>query len=244
MMFSEKIDTVWEMFLFILTSGALLYFVASGLSYWYIFVHKKEKYHPKYKKNKKEIKKSIKWAMISLGGNAVVTAPIHLLIVKDHSMIYHNITDHSIAWLITSIILYLFVTETAIYWIHRWLHWRKPYRYLHYYHHQFRRPTPWASVSFHPVDSFAQALPHHLCAFLFPVHIFVYLGFLTFVTLWAVMIHDRVSFISWKWINYTGHHTAHHWYNNYNFGQFFTFWDRIGGTYRDPDTLPEAALIE
>ena len=56
-----------------------------------------------------------------------------------------------------------------------------------------------------------------------------------FVTIWAVMIHDRVSFVRWKGINFTGHHTLHHWYENYNFGQYFTVWDRLMGTYRDPE---------
>jgi lathosterol oxidase len=26
----------------------------------------------------------------------------------------------------------------------------------------------------------------------------------------------------------------HHLYFNYNYGQFLTFWDRVGGTYRLP----------
>ncbi|MCB0501220.1 MAG: sterol desaturase family protein [Bacteroidetes bacterium] len=238
MFLPESFHNLPMMFLFIIINGLLLYFILSGLSYYFFFVKKKDKYHPKYKRKPEKIKSSIKWAVVSLIGNAVVVAPLHLLILRDQTKIYYNVGDYGIAWLIFSIFLYLFVTETSIYWTHRWLHWKKPYKHLHYYHHQFRLPTPWASVAFHPVDSFAQALPHHLCMFLFPVHIYVYLGFLTFVTVWAVMIHDRVSFINWKVINYTDHHTAHHWYNNYNFGQFFTFWDRLGGTYKDPDELP------
>ena len=27
----------------------------------------------------------------------------------------------------------------------------------------------------------------------------------------------------------------HHLYFNYNYGQFFTLWDRIGGSYRKPN---------
>lgn len=238
----ESLHNFPGMLAFIFLNGLLLYAALSGLSYWYFFVKKKDKYHPKYKKDAKKIKLSWKWAVLSLAGNALVVAPLHLLILKNKTKIYYNIGDYSIWWLLASILIYLFVTETMIYWTHRWLHLKKPYRMFHYYHHQFRLPTPWASVAFHPLDSFAQALPHHLIMFLIPINIYVYLGFLTFVTVWAVMIHDRVSFINWKVINYTGHHTAHHFYNNYNFGQFFTFWDRIGGTYKDPDELPKTAL--
>jgi lathosterol oxidase len=55
------------------------------------------------------------------------------------------------------------------------------------------------------------------------------------VLAWSVVIHDRVSWVRWKFINYTGHHTLHHWYYQYNLGQFTTIWDRIGGTYKDPE---------
>jgi len=78
-------------------------------------------------------------------------------------------------------------------------------------------------------------VPHFLCVFLFPVHIGVYLGMLVFVSVWTVLIHDGVSYVRNPAVNYTGHHTAHHRYNKDNYGQFFTFWDRVGGTYRTPD---------
>src|SRR5581483_6613697 len=90
-----------------------------------------------------------------------------------------------------------------------------------------------------PLDSFAQALPHHLCAYLFPLHVWVYHGFVAIVTLWAVAIHDRVTWAPYGFINNTGCHTAHHWFNKYNYGQFFTFWDRLCGTYKDPRALPD-----
>ena len=30
-------------------------------------------------------------------------------------------------------------------------------------------------------------------------------------------------------------HTMHHLYFNYNYGQFTTIWDRLGGSYRKPN---------
>jgi lathosterol oxidase len=43
-----------------------------------------------------------------------------------------------------------------------------------------------------------------------------------------------VSFFRWPWLNYTDHHTLHHWYSDFNLGQYTTFWDRFVGTYRSP----------
>lgn len=36
-------------------------------------------------------------------------------------------------------------------------------------------------------------------------------------------------------INGAACHTMHHLYFNYNYGQFTTLWDRLGGSYREPN---------
>lgn len=37
-----------------------------------------------------------------------------------------------------------------------------------------------------------------------------------------------------KIINSSAHHAVHHLYFNYNYGQYFTLWDRVGGSHRQP----------
>jgi lathosterol oxidase len=141
----------------------------------------------------------------------------------------------------------LILAETMIYWTHRALHSDLLFNRIHRKHHEFRVPTPFVGIAFRPADAFLQGLPHHICAFLFPVHIAIYLTSVTMVLIWAVLIHDRVSFVRWKGINFTGHHTLHHWYSGYNYGQYFTVWDRMMGTYRDPeiarDDIPEGIVV-
>ncbi|CAG8600483.1 7347_t:CDS:2 [Ambispora leptoticha] len=39
---------------------------------------------------------------------------------------------------------------------------------------------------------------------------------------------------SGTFINGAAHHALHHLYFNYNYGQYFTLWDKIGGSYRLP----------
>ncbi|CAG8492282.1 1613_t:CDS:2 [Diversispora eburnea] len=49
------------------------------------------------------------------------------------------------------------------------------------------------------------------------------------------MIHDGEYIItSGSFINGAAHHTLHHLYFNYNYGQYFTIWDKIGGSHRLP----------
>jgi lathosterol oxidase len=226
-----------------LTIGGFLYFLTlASISYGIFFVWKRDRFHPGYQPDRDDIKNSLKWSFYSVSGNAALMMPVHLLIAGGYSKIYWNVGDHGWGWMAAQVVLILAITETLIYWIHRWLHSDWLYHHIHKPHHQFVVPTPWAGVAFNPLDSFAQALPHHLCLFLFPVHGGVYLTFIGFITLWAVMIHDRLSFMPWRGVNYTGHHTLHHWYYNCNYGQFFTLWDRLGGTYRDPENAPDVPV--
>lgn len=79
-----------------------------------------------------------------------------------------------------------------------------------------------------------QSLPMHIFVYLFPMHITAYLGAFIFIQFWTISIHDGVYLVSHPWINGAAHHTIHHLEFNYNFGQYFTLWDRIGGSYRKP----------
>lgn len=38
-------------------------------------------------------------------------------------------------------------------------------------------------------------------------------------------------------VNGSAHHTDHHLFYNFNYGQFFTLWDRIGGSFRYPSAF-------
>lgn len=49
------------------------------------------------------------------------------------------------------------------------------------------------------------------------------------------MIHDGEYVSQSSIINGAACHTMHHLYFNHNYGQFTTLWDRIGGSYRQPN---------
>ncbi|MGZ4325894.1 MAG: sterol desaturase family protein [Solirubrobacteraceae bacterium] len=229
--------------LFILQSlgGLALYFGLSAFDFVYFFVLRRQRYFGPPEKEPEipepdvaEIRKAQKLAIYGTIGNAILATPILWLVAHGHSRVYYNVADRGWGYLILSALLFLVITETMIYWIHRGLHHGYFYEHLHLYHHEYRKVTPWVSMAFHPLDSFSQAVPHYLCIFLFPVHFGVYAVFLGGVMLWTFSIHDRVSWVRHPLVNYAAHHTMHHLYNKYNFGQFLTVWDRIGGTHRDP----------
>lgn len=98
-------------------------------------------------------------------------------------------------------------------------------------------PTPFASHAFHPLDGYAQSLPYHIFVYLFPLHKLLYIGLFGFVNMWSILIHDSDMITNTpfeKVINGPAHHTLHHIYFTVNYGQYFTGFDRLGGSYRQP----------
>lgn len=149
--------------------------------------------------------------------------------------------------ILLSVVSFIVFTDACIYWIHRFLHHKLIYKYIHKDHHRWKVPTPFASHAFHPLDGFLQSCPYHIYPFLFPLHKWTYLCLFVFVNIWTVSIHDgdyRVPLPLEPFINGSAHHTDHHLFYNYNYGQFFTLWDRIGGSFRHPSSLEGCGPIQ
>lgn len=135
---------------------------------------------------------------------------------------------------------FILFTDCFIYWIHRGLHHKTVYKHIHKAHHQWKVPTPFASHAFHPIDGFLQSVPYHIYVFLFPMHKYTYLLLYVAVNIWTVSIHDgdyRVPDMLKPFINGSAHHMDHHVYYNYNYGQYFTLWDRLGGSFKSPSSF-------
>jgi len=158
-----------------------------------------------------------------------------------YSYLYYSIEDFGYTYLIISIFIHICFDETFTYWIHRILHTNRTlYKYLHYIHHQSEDITPFSGFSFHPLDAFSQALPTFVSCYFFPLHYNVLLCFSIMTTCWAISIHDNVPVLPFKLFLYSTHHTIHHEkgigkFRNY--GKFTSVWDRLMGSYADPDRI-------
>ncbi|CCU82508.1 ERG3/sterol delta 5,6-desaturase [Blumeria hordei DH14] len=222
--------------LFIITwiSGAAVYFIFSSLSY--VFVFDKTTYkHPKFLKN--QVRMEISQAVRSMPIICLLTTPFFLAEVRGYSRLYNSFSDEPIPyynWI--QFPLFLFFTDFCIYWIHRGLHHPLIYKKIHKPHHKWIMPSPYASVAFHPLDGWAQSLPYHIFPFIFPLQKFAYLCLFFFVQIWTVLIHDGEYVSNSPILNGAACHTMHHLYFNYNYGQYTTLWDRIGGSYRKPNS--------
>ncbi|XP_064617943.1 lathosterol oxidase-like [Liolophura sinensis] len=219
--------------------GFLIYLITAVLSYYLIYDHRFKK-HVHFLEN--QVQREILCAVNSLPLMSIPTTAMFYLEVRGYSKLYDNVQDTEAGWygVVGSVFAFILFTDFCVYWIHRFLHHKMVYKHLHKTHHKWKIPTPFASHAFHPIDGFLQSFPYHLYPFIFPLHKFTYLGLFIFVNIWSVSIHDgdyRVPDFLKPVINGSAHHTDHHTQYNYNYGMYFTFWDRIGGSFRIPSSF-------
>ncbi|KAJ5083565.1 hypothetical protein N7456_012992 [Penicillium angulare] len=210
-----------------------LYLLGSLILYHTIF-DKRMMSHPRFLQN--QISQEIMQGVTSIPVISLLTAPFFVAEIRGFSKLY-DFSSQSPFWgySLLQYPLFILFTDSGIYWIHRGLHHPLVYRWCHKPHHKWVVPTPFASYAFHPLDGWAQSLPYHVFPLIFPLQKCAYLGLFMFVTLWTVLIHDAEYLSTSKFINGAACHTMHHLYFNYNYGQYITLWDRLGGTYRTPE---------
>eukprot|EP00946_MAST-07B_sp_MAST-7B-sp1_P002960 g2960.t1 len=221
----------------VLTLGALaFYFFFSTLNFYLLHRTLGNLNHAPFKN---QVRMEISMACRAIPWMGLLTAPIVVLECQGYSRLYGPGTDvgyadYGHAYTLATCAIFLVFTDGCIYFIHRALHWPMFYKTLHKDHHKWKSPTPFASHAFHPVDGWAQSVPYHVFAFIVPMHKVVFLALFVFVNVWTVSIHDGVTAYPFKFLNGAAHHTYHHKDFNYNYGQYFVFWDWLGGTLRDP----------
>ena len=213
--------------------GVLVYYVFATASYVFVF-DKATFNHPRYLKN--QIRLEMRQANVAFPIMALLTAPWFLLEVRGYAKIYDTVAEGPGWWYnIAQFPLFFLFTDFCIYYIHRGLHHKSIYKHLHKAHHKWIMPTPYASHAFHPLDGYAQGLPYHIFPFLLPLQKFAYVALFIFINIWTVLIHDGEYVADNPIINGAACHTMHHLYFNFNYGQFTTLWDRLGGSYRKPN---------
>jgi lathosterol oxidase len=231
-------------------AGAIIlifrYFLIAGIAYFVFYIWKKNKLShlkiqdrfPTANQLKNEILFSFLTLLIYSGTSGIVLYWYQKGITK----IYLDIDDYGIFYLIGSIFLMIVIHDTYFYWTHKLMHSYKWLYKFHKIHHLSHNPTPWTAFAFHPAEALISLGIIPLIIFIMPTHPLALVVFLTFMTTYNVLIHlgyeifskKRFFHLIGKWKNTTTNHDLHHEIGGgFNYGLYFSIWDRIMGTYKE-----------
>lgn len=230
----------------LLTSFLLLFLVVyfrylflSGAYHWIFLVIFRKKLadrilshqKPKAGQTKRELLLSTYSALIF----SIMGLFLLLLWQQGYTKIYANTSEYPLWYIPISILIFLVLHDTYYYWLHKWMHTSKWMRRFHMEHHKSVDTTVFTSFSFHPAESFLQAVIVPLLFMIIPMSVLAVIITLFLMTFSAIVNHAGVEIYGivsksnsiGKYIIGATHHDSHHRNSKKNFGLYFTFWDWI-----------------
>ncbi len=183
---------------------------------------------------RREILASLRTAIIfSLNGAAITYAAM-----CGYVTIYFDFEQAGTGYLAVSLVGIILAHDTYFYWAHRLMHLPRLYPYFHRTHHRSVTPTPFAAYAFDVPEALVMAAFTPLWLLVVPMHALGLFLFMAFMIVRNVMGHCGVELMPraladsrwFGWINASTHHDLHHSSFHYNYGLYFTWWDRLMGT--------------
>jgi len=148
-------------------------------------------------------------------------------------------------WLVIFGLLIPFWHEFHFYCIHRLIHVPVLYKYIHSVHHNSVNPSPWSSLSMHPIEHllyWSDSLIH----LILPSHPLLFLYGLQVTGTGAVVGHvgfDKIEVGSDSGVDTHAYaHYLHHKYFEVNYADGTTALDKLFGTWHDGSKAAQAAM--
>ncbi|XDD51330.1 sterol desaturase family protein [Leptospira sp. WS92.C1] len=221
--------------------GTLLirYVLFAGAAFFIVWVLLGRKLSHKLIQEKKpendRIRHEVKYSLITFFVFALSGVFIAWSQKNGYNLIYNQVSDYGVPYLIFSIFALILLHDTYFYWTHRLMHHKLLFKQFHLVHHKSTNPSPWAAFSFHPLEAIIESGIIPLASVLLPLHHVAMIVFFIYMTSLNVLGHLSYElFPSWflrskftNWHNTTTHHNMHHKYFNCNYSLYFNFWDRI-----------------
>jgi lathosterol oxidase len=196
------------------------------------------------------IRHELKLSLLSSWIYALPAAVVYEAYKHGGTLVYLDVAKYGWPWLIISGVIYLVIQDTYYYWLHRLMHDRRLFKFMHAGHHRSRQPSPFASFSFDAIEAALNAWLTPALVFFIPIHPAVILTLLTLMTVLAVLNHAGWEVLpDWlvrgpigKWLISATHHSQHHTRFTCNYGLYFRFWDKVMGTDMMPAEKPAPVL--
>ncbi len=231
---------LYTILFFVVITGR--YFLVAGLFYCIFYLWFPAKWNARKLNSKPyqpdQFKKEVIWSMLTAVIFSIAGAITVLLWQKGYTKVYTDLHLYGWAYLPASLIVMMLLHETYYYWLHRWMHNKKIFKVVHKVHHDSNITSPFTAFSFHPLEGVLQAIFLPVTLLFLPMHYYVILFQLTIMTLSSVINHLNIEIypkkfnenIAGKWLIGATHHSLHHKQFKYNFGLYFTFWDKLKKT--------------
>lgn len=152
--------------------------------------------------------------------------------------VYDDFTVAGPVYFGVTLALMIVAHDAYFYWTHRAMHHPRLFRLFHWTHHKSRTPTPWTAYAFDIPEAIVIVGFVPLWVALVPMHDEAVFIFVTWQIVRNVIGHAGVELSPvsgrpsrlWGWLNTTTHHDLHHQSGRYNYGLYFSWWDRWMGT--------------
>jgi Delta7-sterol 5-desaturase len=226
----------------VLVGSTLRYVFVAGVGYLVFYIWKKERFL-RFKIQQKFPGRSVIVNELKYSASTILifAAVIYACMFspwRGYTQLYSNISDHGLLYYLFTIPLAIFIHDTYFYWIHRFMHLKRVFPYVHKIHHHSHNPTPLAAFSFHPLEALLEIGVLPLIVFSIPIHQSVILIFGIYNIVINVSGHLGYEFLPAGFMrnrflrNFTTstHHNMHHHYGSGNYGLYFNFWDKILNT--------------
>ena len=214
------------------------YFFIAGLFYFIFYQWQTVKWQARKINNRDyragQFRKEVGWSLITAFIFSLTGAAMGLAWQTGWLKIYTPVQAYPLWWLPLSLLLALLLHETYYYWLHRWMHQPKIFRIVHKVHHNSTITSPWTAFSFHPLEGLLQAVFLPALLLVMPMHLYVLIVQLTVMTFSSVINHLDIEVYPkgfhkntfGRWLIGATHHSLHHKQFKYNYGLYFTFWDK------------------
>jgi Delta7-sterol 5-desaturase len=216
----------------------LWYFLSGFILHRFFFVRQsfrcKERkiFSKKYIRN--QLRRDLTFRFTSLFIFAISGSLLSYLVQQGYTRMYFDMGAMGWWYLPVSLIALLGLHETYYYWLHRWMHLPKVYQLVHKVHHDSHITSPGSAFLFHPLEALTQAAFLPLVLLFVPAHpvtivfLLVIMTASGFITHYGFEIYPEKFYRHYigKWLMGARHHARHQKQYQYNFGLYFTLWDK------------------
>lgn len=180
----------------------------------------------------------IKESFINLILLGFLSSLVLYLFWSGYNQLYTEVLEFGVGYFLGSVLLMMIIHDTWFYWLHRLIHLPLFFENFHAIHHKSTNPTPFSSFSMDRSEMILEFAIFPIIVLIVPMHplafiIFVFISFIfNIIGHLGYEVFPEYILNSWlgRLINSGTKHNIHHKRFAYNYGYYFTFWDRLMGT--------------